>query len=151
MFPHGPVNPEGKSRPLLLLLKAFLPKRSGPAGQDVGQVAIDHDGLGLAEKNGRQACDRILLRHPLHQILGHSEERLVGCGVGTALLDQVLQQRRHLRVEPRVGELIADDGLADVVDDSLGYGVPRKLALLVQLSRDGIMDAGLDDQVRERE
>ena len=57
---------------------------------------------------------------------------------------------RHLLVEPWVGELFADDGLADVVDDPLGDGVPRELALLVELPGDGVVDAGLDDELGQR-
>jgi hypothetical protein len=60
----------------------------------------------------RAACGQ-----PLHQRLGLAQELLVGRGVRAALLDQVVEQLRHLLVEPRVGELVADDGLADVVDD----------------------------------
>ena len=37
--------------------------------------------------------------------------------------DQVLKQLRHLVVETRIRELIADDRLADVVDDAFGNGV----------------------------
>ena len=102
-------------------------------------------------KNRGNTGDGIFLRHALHQLLGLLEECLVGGGVGSALLDEIIQQLGHLRVEPRVGELVADDGLADVVDDALGDRVPRQLALLVQLAGDGVVDAGLDDQLRERQ
>ena len=68
----------------------------------------------------------------------------------TLLLDQVIQQLRHFLIELRVGQLVADDRLADVVDDALGHRVLRELALLVELLGDGVMDAGLDDQLDQR-
>ena len=88
---------------------------------------------------------------PLHQVLGLAQKRLVGRRVRAVLLDKVIEQLRHLLVEPRIGELLADDRLANVVDDPLGDGVPREFALLVQLAGDGVVDAGLDDQLRERQ
>jgi len=45
---------------------------------------------------------------------------LVDRRVYTALLDEVLEQPRHFLVEARVRELLADDGVADIVDDALG-------------------------------
>ena len=86
-----------------------------------------------------------------HQRLGLPQELLVRCGIGPALLDKVVEQLRHLLVEPWVGELVADDGLANVVDDAFGDGVPRELALLVELPGDGVVDAGLDDQLGQRQ
>jgi hypothetical protein len=93
----------------------------------------------------------LLRRQPLHQLLGLAQELLVGRRVVAALLDQVVQQLRHLLVERGIGELVADDGLADVVDDALGDGVLRQLALLVELLGDGVVDAGLDDQLGQRQ
>ena len=49
-----------------------------------------------------------------------AQELLVGCRVGPILLDQIVQQQRYLLVEVRVDRLLADNGLADVVDDALG-------------------------------
>ena len=116
-----------------------------------GEVVVEHDRLRLAVQHRRNARVGLLRRQPLHQRLGLPQELLVGRGVGAALLDQVVEQLRHLLVEPRVGELVADDGLADVVDDPFGDGVPRELALLVELPGDGVVDAGLDDQLGQRQ
>jgi hypothetical protein len=46
---------------------------------------------------------------------------------------------------------VADDRLADVVDDPFGDGVARELALLVELAGDCVVDAGLDDERRQRQ
>jgi hypothetical protein len=61
-------------------------------------------------------------------------------------MNEILEQLRHLSVEFRVCQLLADNGLADVVDDSLGNRVARQLALLVQLARNGVVNASFDGQ-----
>ena len=68
-------------------------------------------------------------RVPLTAALGVCDSRLFELISEVELLNQVLQQRRLLRVESGVGELVADNGLADVVDDALGDGGLRKLPL----------------------
>ena len=86
----------------------------------------------------------LLCGQPLHQRLGLSQELLVRGGIRPALLDEIVEQFRHLLVEPGVGELLADDGLADVVDDPFGDGVlrerPFSLSFLAMASWMGVPD-----------
>jgi hypothetical protein len=58
-----------------------------------------------------------LLRYALHQLLRLLQKDLIGGGIGAALFNEVVQQLRHLRVKPRVGELVADDGFAEALPD----------------------------------
>jgi len=102
-------------------------------------------------QHSRHPVVGLLLGQAFHQCLGLAQEFLVGRRIRPALLDQVVQQLGHLRVKSRVGELIADDRLADIVDDPLGDGIPRERALRVELACDGVVDAGLDDQLGERQ
>ena len=87
----------------------------------------------------------------LHQGFGVLQEGLVVSGVVAALGDQVIQELGHLLVELGVGELVALQGDADVVDDALSDRVLGQLALGVELLGDSIVHAGLDDELREGE
>ncbi|PAM64639.1 hypothetical protein CEK00_09370 [Stenotrophomonas maltophilia] len=60
------------------------------------------------------------------------------------LLDQLVQQARHLLEEARIGQALLDDGLAHVVDGALGHRLGAA-ALGIELLRDGVVDAALDD------
>ena len=60
-----------------------------------------------------------------HQLFGLLEKLLISRRVRPTLLDQIIKQFRQLLVKSRVGELIADNRLADVVDDALSDGVLR--------------------------
>ena len=82
---------------------------------------------------------------------GILQEGLVVGGVIATLGDQVVQELGHLLVELWVGELVALQGDADVVDDALGDRVLGQLALGVKLLGDGIVHAGLDDELGEGE
>jgi hypothetical protein len=101
---------------------------SGPERQDSRQVVVDDDRLALAVQRSRHAGLGLLLGEPPDQRLGFAQELLVRRRVLPALLDQIVEQLRHLVVEARIGELVADDRLADVVNDPFGDGVARELA-----------------------
>lgn len=64
-----------------------------------------------------------LLRPALRQRLRLLQPCRIGCRVVARLPDQVVEQLRHLGVEARIRQLLADDGLAQVLDDALGDGV----------------------------
>ena len=101
-------------------------------------------------QRGRYAVVKLPGGEPFHQRLRLSEKLLVRGRILAALFDQVVQQLRHLLVEPGIGELVADNGLADVVDDPFRNRIPGQLALFVKLASDGVVDAGFDDRLRQR-
>jgi hypothetical protein len=82
---------------------------------------------------GRHTVIGLARDEPFHQRLGVAEKRLECDGILAALLDQVVEELGHLLVEPRVRELVTDDGLADVVDDTFGNRIPRQLPLSLSL------------------
>ncbi|MNR11168.1 hypothetical protein D3C85_1274560 [compost metagenome] len=94
---------------------------------------------------------RPLLRQLSDQRLSLAQEFLVSSSIITALFDQVLQQPRHSLVEPRVSQLLADDGLANVIDNALRNRILGKLALRIELLGNGIVYTSLNDQLNQRE
>jgi hypothetical protein len=152
LLPHDTINLQ---RQPCELVPVFGLRFSGDIGsalasrKDLWEVPKDHGSLSVAVKHRRNVLLRLFRHQPLNQCFGFPKEILVSCGIRTALLDQITQEFRHFGVKPRVGELVTDDGLANVVDDALRDGVSRQLALLVQLAGDGVVDAGFDDQFRE--
>ena len=118
------------------------PRRENPR-----QVVVDHRRLSFAVQRRRYALVGLLRGQPLHQRLGLPEKLFVRSCIRPALLDEVVEQLGHLFVEAGIGKLLADDRLADIVDDPLGNGVLRELALLVELPGDGVVDPGLDDEL----
>ena len=87
--------------------------------QDSRQVLEDHGRLVPAMQRRGHTRFRLPPLQSPHQLLGLAQERLVRDRVVPTLLGEVVEQERHPFVEARIGELLADDGLPDVVDDHL--------------------------------
>jgi hypothetical protein len=67
--------------------------------------------------------------------------------IRAALLNEVIEQFGHFGVKTRIGELVPDDGLAHVVDDSLSDGVAGELTFLIEFVCNRIVDASLNDRL----
>lgn len=118
---HGPVNYLRECDQFLVFVRRRFPHLidGSRCAMSRRQVVIDHNRFTFTNQFSRSTLFSLSLGHLFNQRLSFAQILWIGFRVIALLLDEAIKWFRQFRVESGVGQLIANNRLANSVDDAL--------------------------------